>query len=118
MPRFALLEHSWNGLHWDFFLERTEGGPLATWAVNSPIVVSQTLPARALDDHRAIYLEYEGDVSGNRGTVRRLDRGNYDVELWTPRHIRVRIQGAQLVGLVELSDEPDLGWIFRLGNLD
>ncbi len=65
MPRFVLLEHVWNGVHWDFMLEH--GEVLRTWAIDSPIVAGQDLPARALPDHRRIYLEYEGEISGNRG---------------------------------------------------
>jgi len=35
----------------------------------------QGLLARRIDDHRAEYLTYEGPVSGDGGTVRRLTRG-------------------------------------------
>ena len=34
-------------------------------------------PAEALPDHRLIYLEYEGPISGDRGTVVAWDRGEY-----------------------------------------
>ena len=30
-----------------------------------------------LGDHRLVYLDYEGPVSGDRGRVRRLDAGEY-----------------------------------------
>ena len=46
MPRFVLLEHVWNGVHWDFMLEA--GEVLRTWAIDAPIVAGQDLPARAL----------------------------------------------------------------------
>ena len=36
MPRFVLLEHVWNGVHWDFMLEA--GDVLRTWAIDQPIV--------------------------------------------------------------------------------
>ncbi len=52
--------------------------PLVTFRVGSRIDemdAGQGLLARRLDDHRAEYLTYEGRVSGNRGTVRRLTRG-------------------------------------------
>ena len=35
----------------------------------------QGILARRIDDHRAEYLTYEGPISGDRGTVRRLTRG-------------------------------------------
>jgi hypothetical protein len=49
MPRFVVLEHRWNGVHWDFMLER--GGVLRTWAVDAPIVAGEEVPARSLADH-------------------------------------------------------------------
>lgn len=123
--RFVLLEHRWNGAHWDLMLDT--GLALATWAIDAPIVAGRDLPARALPDHRRVYLEYEGDVSGGRGTVRRVDQGTYEVRLWTPRLVRIRLSGTQLVGAVELRGPGDgtdgeletpLAWTFRLGNFD
>ncbi len=52
--------------------------PLVTFRVGSRIdemKADQGLLARRIDDHRAEFLSYEGPVSGNRGTVRRLTRG-------------------------------------------
>src|SRR3954467_14716349 len=100
MPRFAVLEHRWDGVHWDFLLEH--GATLRCWALEAPIVPGREVPARALPDHRRVYLEYEGEVSGGRGTVRRLDGGTYEVGVWTVDHVRVRLVGAQLVGEAEL----------------
>ena len=67
--RYVVLEHEWNGVHWDFMLEA--GAMLRTWAIDRPIVPEAELPARALADHRHEYLTYEGPVSGGRGRVRR-----------------------------------------------
>jgi len=121
MPRFVLLEHCWNGVHWDLMLET--GEVLRTWAIDAPVVAGADLPARALAHHRRVYLDYEGDVSGNRGTVRRIDEGVYTAEVWEEGRVRVRLEGAQLVGAVELRQvglrsDGGSSWIFRLGNLD
>jgi hypothetical protein len=118
-PRFAVLEHRWNGVHWDFMLEH--GDLLRTWAIDEPIVAGVALPARALPDHRKIYLDYEGKVSGNRGRVRRVAGGTYQVVIWEDDRVRVRLDGAQLVGEVELRQvwsAEGVSWTFRLGNLD
>jgi len=121
MPRFVLLEHLWDGIHWDLMLEDGEG--LRTWAIDAPVVAGQDLPARALPTHRRIYLDYEGDIVGNRGRVRRIDEGTYCARLWSTVLVRVCLEGAQLVGEAELrqlgenSDEAS-SWIFRIGNLD
>jgi hypothetical protein len=121
MPRFVLLEHTWNGVHWDFMLE--SGDVLRTWAIDAPIVAGLDLTARALGDHRRIYLEYEGEVSGTRGSVRRVDSGTFRTLIWTAEHVRVEVSGSQLVGEVDLRVAPPEGsaaapWIFRIGNFD
>jgi hypothetical protein len=121
MPRFALLEHVWNGVHWDFMLEC--GEVVRTWAIDAPIVLGQDLPARALLDHRRIYLDYEGTVSGNRGCVRRVDTGTFRTLVWSADHVRVELAGSQLVGEVDLRESGSESgatalWIFRMGNFD
>jgi hypothetical protein len=121
MLRFVLLEHDWNGIHWDFMLESGEG--LRTWAIDAPIMAGRELPARALGDHRPIYLEYEGPVSGNRGNVKRIDSGTYSVISWMADRVRVNVKGSQLVGVVELrsagaASGNTTSWIFRIGNFD
>jgi hypothetical protein len=122
MPRFVVLEHTWNGVHWDLMLE--VGDRLRTWAIDAPIEPGVDLPARDLADHRRAYLDYEGPVSGNRGSVRRVDRGEFEVRIWTPEHVRIALRGAQLVGEVELrrvgmtGGRSSLAWVFRLGKAD
>jgi len=121
MPRFVLLEHDWGVVHWDFMLESGEG--LRTWAIDRPIEPGVDLPARALGDHRPFYLDYEGEVSGSRGRVRRLDRGNYVPLIWSADRVRAILEGSQLVGEVELrqvvsGSDVAVSWNFRIGNLD
>jgi DNA polymerase Ligase (LigD) len=117
--RFVLLEHRWEGVHWDFMLEHGEA--LRTWAIDRPVVAGVDLPARALPDHRKVYLDYEGEVSGNRGSVRRVDWGVYALSVWEEDRVRVRLEGAQLAGEVELcqvGSADGVSWTFRLGNVD
>jgi hypothetical protein len=121
MPRFVLLEHNWNGVHWDFMLE--DGDVLRTWAIDEPIVSGRDFRARALGDHRKIYLEYEGEISGGRGAVRRLDEGTFRVLAWSSDHVRIVVNGTQLVGEVDLRkmgavSGANESWVFRVGNLD
>ena len=58
-----------------------------------------TCPARELPAHRRVYLDYEGEVSGGRGTVRRWDRGECGVLEWGEDRVRLEVRGAQLVGI-------------------
>lgn len=74
--RFVVLEHdSPRGRHWDLMLELE--GRLRTWALAAPPDTPGLIPANALPDHRLVYLEYEGPISGDRGEVHRWDAGAY-----------------------------------------
>jgi hypothetical protein len=60
--------------HFDLLLELRPGAPLASWrAPRWPL--GDHAPLEAAVDHRALYLDYEGPVSGGRGEVRRVDGG-------------------------------------------
>lgn len=124
-PRFVLLEHTWNGVHWDFMLERE--GVLKTWALDVlPNLDDAETDARALPDHRAAYLDYEGPISGDRGSVRRLDGGSYQTVVWTEDSVHVRLTGSQLVGEVRLTRRPRISldgeaspyWTLLRGKVD
>ncbi len=106
MPRFALLIHdSPRGLHYDFFLE--EGDTLKTWALPRLPEAGLEISCEALIDHRPLYLDYEGPISGSRGTVTRWDQGTYSVELWTDDEILVELAGAKLSGMVGLRRQAE-----------
>lgn len=111
MPRFALLIHdSPLGLHYDFFLE--DGEVLKTWALPHLPEPRIEILCDALADHRSIYLDYEGPISGGRGTVTRWDRGIYSVELWTDNEIHIELAGAKLTGHVKLERQAEQ-WRFK-----
>ncbi len=106
MPRFALLVHdSPRGLHYDFFLE--DGDLLRTWALPRLPELGLDITCDALADHRPMYLDYEGPISGDRGTVARWDQGTYAVELWTDEGIIVELTGSKIIGRIELQRQPD-----------
>lgn len=97
---FVVLQHEWNGVHWDLMLDRGEG--LSTWAVDEPIRPDRDLPARQLPVHRRFYLRYEGEVSGGRGVVHRWDQGVYRELLWTDDRVEIEIRGDHLEGTLLL----------------
>jgi hypothetical protein len=89
-PRFAIQRHDRDpDPHFDILLER--GGALRTFSVKQPLGESEE--ARAIPDHRLLYLTYEGPISGGRGTVRLHDSGNYREESWKEDRISVRLDG-------------------------
>ena len=53
---------------------------LTTWSIPPQCSsgASFVCPATPLPAHRKHYLDYEGEISGNRGTVSRIDTGTYE----------------------------------------
>ena len=119
MPRFVLLHHVCppdfskprqnKPSHWDFMLEFA--GKLRTWELHqlpSPWVKDSAsentdkVSAVQLADHRLAYLDYEGPLSGDRGTVSRYDRGTYELLCQEKGLLQIRLQGAHLRGTAEL----------------
>jgi len=77
--RFVILHHQLpTSNHWDVMLEMDSA--LITWSIppQCPSGTSFTCPANRLSDHRKHYLDYEGEVSDNRGVVSRIDTGTYE----------------------------------------
>lgn len=117
MPRFVILRHamppaSGRESHWDFMLEAAEA--LETWALEQEPSVTSSCLANRLADHRKAYLDYEGEVSGGRGTVARWDAGDY-VRLSTDDEcVLVKLNGSRLRGIVRLDrlDEAAQRWLF------
>lgn len=123
MPRYVLLWHempsdSGRSSHGDFMLERN--GVLSTWALEMLPAAWQKqlgLPcdcandrvaATRLDDHRIAYLAYEGPVSGNRGSVKRVAAGEYEIVQNLDRQFEAVLSG-DLKGRVQLTKKncPD-----------
>ena len=96
MPRFAILEHDWPTLHWDFLLEA--GPVLRAWRVLAEPAMGTHSPAEPNADHRLLYLDYEGPVSGNRGAVTRWDAGTFDWLVDTSDRIEITLHGTRLHG--------------------
>ncbi len=113
MPRFVILEHQDpRGLHWDLMLQA--GEVLATWALAEPPRPGAVIAAKALPDHRLFYLDYEGPISDERGSVARWDWGTCEFESREPERIVVAFRGGKLTGratLARLADDP-AAWQF------
>ena len=75
MPRFVILQHETDaGSHYDLMLE--VGGVLKTWSLSEPPEADREVACKSLPDHRLAYLDYEGPISGGRGSVTRLGSGH------------------------------------------
>ena len=96
MPDFVLLEHDHPGLHYDFMLEWN--GVLRTWRLDRIPAEPAAFHVSSLSDHRLVYLDYEGPVSGNRGTVSQIDRGKFQVLSESETTLEIRLLGTRIHG--------------------
>lgn len=107
--RFVLLLHETpddyqEQTHWDLMFETKE--TLITWTLTPRFSTEELQKIVSLDffespvkrrpDHRLAYLDYEGPVSRNRGSVLRLDSGMFE-ELETNAY---RVHGNLLCGTI------------------
>jgi hypothetical protein len=100
--RFVILEHDHPFLHWDLLLEF--GDVLRSWRLRTPVVTQQWIHAESLPDHRCVYLDYEGPVSGNRGYVKRCYAGRF--RLVTTADAKVPSRRDESLTTFELFDCP------------
>jgi hypothetical protein len=125
MPRFVLLHHECppgyvKPSHWDFMLEFDP--VLWTWelrrlpaAWNGDAAEGGTLTATRLADHRIDFLDFEGQLTGDRGSVRRLMEGEFEVLENTTDRLRVRLAGRDFAGDVQLTATSQRGhWLLEL----
>lgn len=112
MPQFVVLTHDHPLLHWDFMLEKEAG--LRTWRLARAPDETGIIEAEPLAEHRLAYLNYEGPVSGNRGTVRAFDRGAYTTVEETAESVVVHLRGSVLRGRASIRSQPETaGWTFE-----
>lgn len=107
MPRFALLAHDWPDPHWDLLLEA--GSVLKAWRVHQPLDAPGPLEIEQNVDHRPLYLDYEGEVSGGRGSVRRDDGGIYEGALGEDL-VDVILAGTRYQGRLTLYRHAEKVW--------
>jgi len=102
VPRFVVLSHDWPEPHFDLLLEA--GPVLRAWRLlHEP--GETAVPAEPNADHRLMYLDYEGPVSGGRGTVTRWDAGTFDTIVEAATAV-LELRGTRLTGLFVLG----AGW--------
>jgi len=113
MPRFVVLLHETppgyaRPTHYDLMLEQS--GVLWTWALESlPQAGGGAIPAERLADHRLDYLQYEGEVAGNRGRVVRVDQGLYSQLPAQANALSFNLQGTVLRGVLVLTPQAGDG---------
>lgn len=127
MTRFVLLYHECppgyiKPSHWDFMLEFD--GVLWTWELRELPAAwrgekseasTESLPATRLADHRIKYLDYEGPLSGHRGSVSRVASGSLEMIAAEAERVAVRLDSEMYCGEVQLTATSQRGhWMISL----
>lgn len=80
MPDMVLLRHDvrdgeW---HYDWLIDPGNGGELVSFRLRAPLEAGdEAVEAVRIADHRRVYLDYEGAISGERGRVTRVASGSW-----------------------------------------
>jgi len=72
----VILQHDHPFPHLDLLMQ--DGDVLKAWRLLDDFRCNAWLAAEALPDHRLKFLDYEGPISGDRGTVSRLADGTFE----------------------------------------
>lgn len=81
-----------------------ENGPtLRTWRLAELPIQAAKYPARLIGDHRREYLDYEGPISGGRGSVTRMESGECEVIEDGANRIKVKLISSKPHRTIELA---------------
>ena len=106
--------------HFDWLLANDAAGslPLTTWRCSrrvDELGTAESMPAERLGDHRPIYLDYVGPVSGDRGHVSRVVTGHFTLNSATPDCMEIdvawRHETAILTQTLSLARRNGENWI-------
>jgi hypothetical protein len=100
--RYVVLRHKGYGEpHFDLMFETSTGSELLTW--RSPEwPPTPTTRMTYLAAHRREYLDYEGPVSGDRGSVRRIHQGEHVVQRNDPAKLVTQLQDGSVLELSKI----------------
>lgn len=94
------------------------GESLRTWRLLSSPERGVIVQMEPLPHHRLLYLDYEGPVSGNRGTVHQWDQGTYSLLEGKEERLVLRMEGERCSGEAELLCDASGHWTFRISEID
>ncbi len=128
MTRFVILHHTdWPGHpdHYDLMFQLSEAADdNETTLLNYASVVNEFPEAGSLfsfgSPHRQHYLKYEGEVSNQRGRVKRVDEGLCSIldAKDTNNFLKVELTGQRLRGIFTVRLTDDFVYILdRLASL-
>lgn len=120
----ALLQHTTRtGSHYDWLLADPRDPLGLLWTARTH-ESSDTWATRGswklepISPHRRVYLDYQGAISGGRGSVLRVDRGWFVPQLWTASRMVLDLHFTRCAGLVELRRVSRKCWVAMMMACD
>ncbi len=102
--RFVIQRHLNNNEHFDLMIELENSDKLFALKILSldidSLLNNTVIKAERLPDHRKEYLEYEGPVSGGRGSVKIFDSGRCRTILYKEDKCEFELSGKNLAGKI------------------
>ncbi len=121
LPTVVLHHQLADAGHYDWLLgdpaDPDQTGPLVTFRCAEPPMhwpADAESNLTALPSHRRRYLQYQGPLSRQRGSVRRVAEGKATAELWTEHHRILRLDWPGRGMRVELRHRSGDAWIARV----
>lgn len=108
MPRFAIVQHDHPYPHFDLFLEA--GSVLRSWRLPLSFPSSEPFAVEPTANHRLVYLDYEGPISNDRGTVVKVDSGTFQWVRDDPQQLVILLSGAEYTGRLAIALVPHGRW--------
>jgi hypothetical protein len=109
--RYVVLRHDGVPVpHFDLMVETSSGSELATWQSSHWPIETDT-PLTRLPDHRRMYLDYEGPVSGDRGEVHRVASGRLRLDRRSDTLWRLTFRDLIAYSQLELRHESKDRWL-------
>jgi hypothetical protein len=104
--RFSIAKHempanSSRHSHFDLFLESQ--GTLLTWELSSLPTTPKKQLVRRLANHRLVYLDFQGPLSDDRGTVKLVDSGSLKWMTLESERLIAHIKGQTADGILTLT---------------
>jgi hypothetical protein len=105
--RYVVLHHTGHGEdHFDLMVETSPQAKLDTWRLNEWPIRTVLTTAQFLTPHRREYLTYEGPVSSNRGSVRRVHEGTHQVVADIVAMLTIRVETGDVWHLYRAATSP------------
>lgn len=108
--RYVILRHITSHDHYDFMFEKESF--LITFSMESYLIddffQGKEVAIHQIADHRLLYLDYEGPINGNRGSVVRVDSGHYFELHHKKATVEYSIEGTKLAGTLEINNIDEI----------